>query len=113
MRLALVGASDPDGEVSCEVRHGGKYEQRRADGTIDVQLLKPRVSTRPAKLTGLAADEGLGADPPLTAPQSLSFWGRGIGGDWEVSIPESQFASGLDLTGLTEIQVWIGYQFLR
>jgi hypothetical protein len=113
VRLALVGASHPNGEVSCEVRHGGRYEQRRADGTIAVQLLEPRVSTRPAKLTRLAADEGLGADPPLTAPQSLAFWGRGIGGDWEVSIPASRLNSGLDLTGLTEIQVWIGYQFLR
>ncbi len=113
VRLALVGASHPDGEVSCEVRHGGRYEQRRADGTIAVQLLEPRVSTRPAKLSRLAADEGLGADPPLTAPRSLAFWGRGIGGDWEVSIPGSRLASGLDLTGLIEIQVWIGYQFLR
>jgi len=113
VRLALVGAAHPNGEVSCEVRHGGAYEQRRANGTITVQLLKSHVSTRPAKLTRLVADEGLGADPPLTAPQSLAFWGRGIGGDWEVSIPGSRTNSGLDLTGLTEVQVWIGYQFLR
>jgi hypothetical protein len=113
VRLALVGASHPNGEVSCEVRHGGKYEQRRVDETVTVQLLKPLVSTRPAKLERLAADEGLGSDPPLTAPQSLAFWGRGIGGEWEVSILGSRINSGLDLTGLTEIQVWIGYQFLR
>ena len=113
VRLALVGASHPAGEVSCEVRHGGTYEQRRADGKIDVQLLEPRISTRPAKLTRLLPDEGLGPDPPLTAPQSLAFWGRGIGGDWEVAVPGKQFNSKLDLSGLTEIQVWIGYQFLR
>lgn len=114
VRLAFVGASHPSGEISCEVRHGGRYEQRRRGGTIAIQELEPRLSTRPAKTTRLLPDEGLGFDPPLTAPRSLAFWGRGIGGDWELTIPESQFASGnLDLSGVTEIQVWIGYQFIR
>lgn len=114
VRLAFVGATHPDGEISCTVRHAGRYEQRRSDGTIAVQMLEPRLSTRPAKTTPLQADEGLGFDPPLTAPRSLAFWGRGIGGEWEVTIPESQFASGrLDLSGLTQIQVWIGYQFIH
>jgi hypothetical protein len=113
VRLALVGASHPDGEVSCELRHGGTYEQRRRDNSIATQLLKPRVSTRPAKTTPLLPDEGLGDDPPLTAPRSLAFWGRGVGGDWQVTIPQEQFDSGLDLSGLTEVQVWIGYQFVR
>ncbi|MFJ6835496.1 hypothetical protein [Streptomyces sp. NPDC091209] len=113
VRLALVGASHPAGEISCEVRHGGTYEQRRSDNSIAIQLLKPRVSTRPAKTTPLAPDEGLGDDPPLTAPRSLAFWGRGVGGDWQVAIPQGQFDSGLDLSGLTEVQVWIGYQFVR
>lgn len=114
VRLAFVGASHPNNEISCEVRHGGRYEQRRRDGTIAIQHLEPHLSTRPAKTTGLLPDEGLGNDPPLTAPRSLSFWGRGIGGDWELTIPESQFESGnLDLSGVTEIQVWIGYQFIH
>lgn len=113
VRLALIGATHPAGEISCEVRHGGTYEQRRRDGTITTQLLSPRVSTRPAKTTALVPDEGLGDDPPLTAPRSLAYWGRGVGGDWQVSIPPEQFTSGLDLSGLTEVQLWIGYQFLR
>ncbi|TDB88675.1 hypothetical protein E1264_10660 [Actinomadura sp. KC216] len=113
VRLALVGASHPAGEVSCEVRHGGIYEQRRSDNTIAIQLLQPRISTRPATTTPLAPDQGLGDDPPLTAPQSLAFWGRGVGGDWQITIPQEQFDSGLDLSTLTEIQVWIRYQFIR
>lgn len=76
-------------------------------------LLQPRVSSRDAKLGPLAADEGLAPDPLLTDPQSLAFWGRGIGGDYELSIPDHEFEAGLDLTGLTEVQVFIGYQFLR
>lgn len=110
VRLALVGATAPTSEVSCDVRHGGRYEQRRADGTVDAQLLLPQVSTRYAKLAPLAADEGLGGDPPVTDPQSLAFWGRGIGGDWELSIVDP---GGVDLSTLTEVQIWIGYQYTR
>ena len=80
---------------------------------IATQLLQPRVSTRPAKTTPLLPDEGLGDDPPLSAPQSLAYWGRGIGGDWQLTIPQDQFDSGLNLAGLTQVQVWIGYQFIR
>lgn len=113
VRLALVGASHPADGVSCEVRHGAKYEQRREDGTIAVQQLKSLVGDRIAKTQRLAGDEGLGSDPVPPAPGSLAFWGRGIGGDWQVSIPGSRLNSELDLSGLTEIQVWIGYRFLR
>lgn len=113
VRLALVGATSPAAEVTCEVRHGGAYETRRSDGSISVTLLQPRVSNRDAKLDRLVADEGLGPDPLLTEPQSLAFWGRGIGGEWQLSIPDHEFEAGLDLSGLTEVQVWIGYQFLR
>jgi hypothetical protein len=113
VRLALVGATHPAGEVTCEIRHGSTYETRRSNGSITVTLLQPRVSNRDATLERLIADQGLGPDPLLTDPQSLAFWGRGIGGDWELSIPDHEFDSGLDLTGLTEVQVFIGYQFLR
>ncbi|MGB7963498.1 MAG: hypothetical protein WCF12_11155, partial [Propionicimonas sp.] len=111
IRLAIVGASHPNGEISCEVRHGALYQQRRRDGTITTQRLEPRIATRPAKLEPLAPDEGLGEDPPLTAPRSLAYWGRGIGGTWELSIRDDQFTNTLlDLSGVTWVQVWIGYQ---
>jgi hypothetical protein len=113
VRVALVGAVHPDDEVSCEVRHGSTYEQRRDDGSIFAQHLQSLVSTRFALLRGLGGDEGLSTDPEPPAVGSLAFWGRGIGGDWEVSVPGSQLNSELDLSGLTEIQVWIGYRFLR
>jgi hypothetical protein len=55
-----------------------------------------------------------GSDPPLTAPQSLAFWGRGVAGLWDVTIPQSEFdLAPPDLSGLSEIQVWTGYQFVR
>lgn len=113
IRLALVGATHPNGEISCEVRHGALYAQRRRDGSVARQYLEPRIATRPAKLEPLAADEGLGEDPPLTAPRSLAFWGRGIGGTWELSIPENQLNGQLDMSGVTMVQLWIGYQFVR
>lgn len=117
VRLALVGATHPAGEVSCDIGHGGMYQQRTRDGNntavIATQLLKPRVSTRPAPTTPLLPDQGFGDDPPLTAPRSLSYWGRGVGGYWQLAIPQDQFDSGLNLNGLSEVQVWIGYQFVR
>ncbi len=113
VRLALVGATNPASEVTCEIGHGSSYETRRRDGSITVTVLQARASNRLTKLEPLLADEGTGADPLLTDPQSIAFWGRGIGGEWEFSIPEHAFAEGLDLTGLTEVQVWIVYQFLR
>jgi hypothetical protein len=113
VRLALVGATNPASEVTCEIGHGSSYETRRLGGSITLTVLQARVSNRFAKLERLLADEGTGPDPLLTDPQSIAFWGRGIGGEWELSIPEHAFAEGLDLTGLTEVQVWIAYQFIR
>ena len=96
-------------------RSGTGAPMRTSPGTRPDQSGRPAppVDNRDAKLARLSADEGLGPEPLITDPQSLTFWGRGIGGDYELSIPDHQFDSGLDLTGLTEVQVWIGYQFLR
>ncbi|MFD5815693.1 hypothetical protein [Streptomyces sp. NPDC127038] len=114
VRLALVGASHPEGAISCEVHHGGKYQQRRLDKSVTTQWLLPKVSTRDAKTTPLQLpDEAFGDEPPLDAPKSLAFWGRGVGGSWQLTIPQEQFDTGLNLSGLTRIQVWIGYQFLH
>jgi hypothetical protein len=111
--VAFVGAADRSREISCMVRHGGQYEQRRPDESIKVQQLEPQVINRRAKTARLDRPiENL--DPPLDAPTSLAIWGRGVGGDWEVTIEPHEIESGsLDLSGLTEIQVWIDYQFIR
>jgi hypothetical protein len=111
VRIALVGATHPNGEVSCQLRHGAQYAQRRPDGSVHVQLLAPRTSTRKAMLTTLPPDPGFTPDPPLTAPTTLRFWGRGLAGDWELSIPDDQLP-GLDLSGVTAVQVWLGYRFV-
>lgn len=113
VRLSLVGADHPSGGISCEVRHGGAYSQRRQNGKIDVQLLEPQISTRRAQFTRLTAENDAIADVPLTAPLSLRFWGRGIGGEWGVSVVSARENAGIDLSGLTEIQVEIRYQFVR
>ena len=113
VRVALVGATHPTGsQVSCQVRHGSAYEMRRRGGSVEVMVLQSMATIRQAKLEQLAANEGLAADPLLTDPQSLAFWGRGIGGEWELTIARHEVESGLDLTGLTEVQVWITYQCL-
>lgn len=113
--VAFVGANSPSGVISCEIRHGDRYVQMRPDGTISTQLLKPRLTTKPARTTPLElGGVDFNSDSPLTAPQSLAFWGRGLGGRWEISIPQSEFTlHNVNLAGLTEVQVWFGYQFIR
>lgn len=113
VRIAFVGAIHPANEVSCDVRHGPAYGQRRKDGTVMVQQLTSLVNNRFAKLQSLGGNEGSIVDPEPPAVGSLAFWGRGIGGDWTVSVPGRQLNADLDLSGLTEIQVWIGYRFVR
>ena len=113
--VAFVGAASPSGVISCEVRHGDRYEQQRPDGSVFSQLLQPRTDTQLARTTRLEpANVSFESAPPLTAPQSLAFWGRGVAGLWSVAIPQSEFElDPPDLTGLSEIQVWVGYQFIR
>jgi hypothetical protein len=114
IRLALVGAEHPNQNISCEIKRGAIYEHRLADGSILKQSLQPLMDRRPAKLGQLSPEEGFAADPPLTAPSSLAFWGRGVCGTWEISIPEDQLANGkLDLSRVSWIQVWIGYQYIQ
>lgn len=113
VRLALVGAEHPSGAISCEVRHGGMYTQRRRDGEVHVQLLQAQTSTRDAQFTRLVTETGGVVDLPLTAPLSLRFWGRGIGGSWTITMVEDQQNAAVDLSNLSEIQVEIRYQFTR
>ena len=113
--VAFVGATSQSGVISCEVRHADRYEQARRDGSVAVQLLQPHTDTQQARTTRLElSGVSFGSAPPLTAPQSLSFWGRGVAGRWGLSIPQSEFdLDSPDLTGLSEIQIWVGYQFLK
>jgi hypothetical protein len=111
--VAFVGAKSQSGIISCEIRHGERYEQKRPDGSVAVQLLQSRVNTHQAKTNRLELAGVIFAPTlPLTAPQSLSFWGRGVAGLWDLSISEFELNT-TDLTGLSEIQIWVGYQFFR
>ena len=94
VRLALVGATHPQNEVTCEIRHGSAYETRRSDGSITVVVLQPRVDSRDPSWRGCCPTKAPGPDPMLTDPQSLAFWGRGIGGEWELVIPDHEFDRG-------------------
>jgi hypothetical protein len=110
--VALVGASSASGIISCVVSHGGRYEQRTRLRQNVVHLLEAQTHTTEAGTNPLQiAGVNFGSDP-LTSPQSLSFWGRGVVGRWDVSIPDSTFKLDKpDLSNLSEIQVWVGYQF--
>ncbi len=112
--VAFVGATSPSGFISCEVRHGNRYLQKRLEDNKEaVQILEQQtkeIQARTARLELGGVD--FQSSPPLTAPQSLPFWGRGVAGLWDVFIPQRE--NNLpDLTELSEIQVWVGYQFLR
>src|SRR5262249_11876628 len=101
--VAFVGAKSGSSEISCVVRHGAKYEQRRREGGSTIQLLTPQFVNRRAKTERLDRPVA-NLDSPLDAPSSLSIWGRGVGGDWEIAIEQHEIDSGsLDLSQVSEI----------
>jgi hypothetical protein len=112
--IALVGAASPSGVVSCEVWHGGSYEQVGPDGQLAIQSLRPKSTTVPAPIVPLALDGvAFGQDSPVDSPQALSMWGRGAGGEWSLRLPARQPRDEpVDLSGLRTVQVWIGYQYV-
>jgi len=109
VHVALVGATAPPSFVNCQVRHGVLYLLEARTGKEVVMPLQPHVTQRVARFTPLQV---VGTLPTvgaaaLSAPQNLSFWGRGVAGDWELKVPSSEI---VDLSGLTEIQVWVATQ---
>jgi hypothetical protein len=115
VHVALVGAMSTKGVLNCRVRHGGRYLMRSRDGQEADQLLEPHVTGTDARFTplqptGTPVSNGMSGELNL-----LSFWGRGVGGEWEVSVePGDLLIDHVDLSGLSEIQVWIATQaFIR
>jgi hypothetical protein len=112
--IARVGASGQGGFISCDLTHGERYTQKLSDGKIDTPLLAPRTGTiqaptRPLLLAGPDFE-----DEVLSTPQRLEFWGRGLAGQYELTIPQSEIdLHAPDLSGLTELEVWLAYQFTR
>ena len=113
VNVALVGATLTSPGLPCDVTHGGVYLSRRRDGTDIVQPLTPQFQRELPRL--LAFDQN---NPPVFAGQSdrhliqtHHLWGRGVAGTWEISIPEGALSNhGVNLTGLTAIQLWISTQ---
>jgi hypothetical protein len=112
---ALVGARSRAGVASLEVEHGAIYSQYTVTETppLHVQTLTPRTITLLASHTPLQRSE-------LTLPlgpsdfQVSPLFGRGVGGRWSLRITDFEFTQGgLDLSALTEVQVWIAYQFVN
>ena len=113
VNVALVGATLTNPGLPCDVTHGGVYLSRRHDGTDIVQPLTPQFQRELPRL--LAFDQN---NPPLFAGpsgrhliQTHHLWGRGVAGTWEISIRKGALIQhGVDLTGLTAIQLWISTQ---
>ena len=111
MHVALVGVQSQKGVLNCRVRHGGRYRILTRGGVEVDQLLQPHVTQTAARftpfdVTGTPVSNGMSGQLNV-----LSFWGRGVCGDWEISVdPADLAADHVDLSGLTEIQLWIATQ---
>ena len=105
--VALIGPHGSTTFVDCLVEHSGVSTQRKVDGTLVTQYLRPHSTVVQIKFQALTPAD-LNANPtadPLTAPRSIAFWGRGVATRWRITISDAN----VDLSGLTEIQVGIGY----
>jgi hypothetical protein len=113
VNVALVGATLTNPGLPCDVTHGGIYLSRLRTGADIHQPLTPQFQRELPRL--LAFDQN---NPPVFAGltdrrqiQTNHLWGRGVAGTWEISIPGGLLIKhGVDLTGLTAIELWISTQ---
>lgn len=107
--VAFVGAKSNSGVISALVEHSGRYMYKTRN-EIDINVvLKPRKAVALAKTKPLQ-DTSLTIGGAVT-PDTIGFWGRGVVTNWLIQIEEDELRqSEVDLTGLTEIQVWIQYK---
>lgn len=110
VHVALVGATSKQPGLNCTVRHGGLYRLRRRDGGAINQPLTPHIA-HPTPLFISLHNTGAPPSSVPTGKQRIpdqNLWGRGVGGDWQISVEEAELIkSGVDLSGLSEIQLWI------
>ncbi|MFQ4149742.1 hypothetical protein AAGW05_13775 [Arthrobacter sp. LAPM80] len=113
--VALIGATSPSGLSSCQVKHGSVYGQTKSDGKRQTQILRAHTQTIQCPHTAL---ELSGVSPgtlgdPLEEPLLSPLWGHGLAGQWTLTLPDTEVAAtGTNTAGLTEIQVWVSYEFL-
>jgi hypothetical protein len=105
--VALIGAKSSNAFVACAVQHGGNSAQRKVDGNIVTQYLRPHATIIQSKFQPLASSDVI-PDPhvdPLTAPRTIEFWGRGVATTWRLTVEDPD----VDLSAVSEIQFAIGY----
>src|SRR5439155_17545376 len=105
--VALIGAkTKPDHKwVQVDLEHCGPSTNRRRDGSAVVLDAPRRIESSPAQLEGINPQDLNEADKQV-------FWGRSPAARWRVSIaPQAAAEAGLDLSGLTEIQLSVKYVY--
>ncbi len=115
--VSFVGAHSSSGVISCELRHGPRYDSLLRGGTVTPpQFLQQRVATIPtASTTELQPPpvDLTGFSTAVQRPSLDPLYGRGVGGAWGLSISPFEIDhNAVDLSGLAQIQVWIGYVFM-
>lgn len=104
--LALTGATANIPAISVLVEHGGETGSTMRDGSVQLQLLRPRTTVVQTAKTGDVFSGTHVADDP----DELSFWGRGMATTWRITIePEEMTRRQIDLSGLTAVDIEIGY----
>jgi hypothetical protein len=111
--VALVGATSRRPALDCKVKHGGVYLSRGRHGDEITQTLSEHIiQTNPQFVS--FQDQ---TPPPSAGIQGHDrartdhLWGRGLGGRWLLAIADEEFQSnGVDLAGLTEVQLWVETQ---
>ena len=104
--VAFVGAKPKSNFISAIVEHSGRYSEKKRNGTVLDVALQPRREVVIAKIEPIQIPGNQVGDP-----QELEFWGKGVAASWYLYIEPSELTNNqVDLSGLTEIQVWIGYQ---
>jgi len=105
--VAFVGATSNSNTITAIIEHSGRYSQKKRDTTAVNVLLKPRAGVVVAKITPLQSSGGVVGGTGI----GVDFWGKGIAADWHLYIEPSEMQNGgVNLSGLTEIQVWLSYQ---
>lgn len=103
--IAFIGAKAQSGVITAVVEHSGIYAERTRDGKEISVTLNPRLGTATARTSPLQ-DEGVVFDP-----EPMDFRGRGVATNWFIHIEPSEMTQQkIDLSQVTEIQVWFGYQ---
>ncbi|HEU4687271.1 MAG TPA: hypothetical protein VFS23_02865, partial [Vicinamibacterales bacterium] len=100
--VALVGANNG---VQVELEHCGDATNLRRDMTVVEIKAPPRRELSPARVTEIKEET-------VDVRSQQQFWGRSPATRWRIRIPEeSAAAAGLDLSGLSQIQLAIRYGY--